>query len=164
MNILVHFRRMIGSGVECYAGAMLPKLSYNSRTSDMNRGIVGLLLLLLATGKATACSCWGAEGFAREDSPVAKKVFASPELVLVHARVSKVHPDHSADIEILETFQGQAPRVLIPLSAPNNTCSTSLAIGEERVFLTKTGIVNLCGKMDPTPQLIQFLRKQRKGQ
>ena len=127
----------------------------------MNRQIVGLILILLFAGDAVACSCWGAKGFARDDSPIAKKVFSSPELTLVHARVSNVAPDSSAEIEVLEVFQGNAPNVLISLSEPNNMCSTSLSVGEERVFLTMNGSVGLCGKMEPTPELIQFLRKKK---
>ena len=84
------------------------------------RQIVGFILMVLFAGEAAACSCWSAEGFARDDSPIAKRVFSSPELILVHARVSKVAADNSAEIEVLEVFQGNAPKVLIPLSEPNN--------------------------------------------
>ena len=63
--------------------------------------ILGLILVLAASQEAIACSCWGAEGFAGDDSPIAKKVFSSPDLILVHARVRKVSNDNSADIEVI---------------------------------------------------------------
>jgi hypothetical protein len=82
--------------------------------------------------------------------------------LVVHARVTKVHADHSADVEVIELFKGAKPTVLVPLADPQAMCGTRLEVGEERVFFVYSRPLTSCGKVEPSPELLQALRRENK--
>jgi hypothetical protein len=133
---------------------------HSTRSLDRTGRMVALarILVALATlyvSSVGACSCISPESVTRER-------ILSQTKTIVHARVTKVHADRSADIEVLETFKGSPPRALVPLSGPGSACGTSFELGEERIFFLNDAEVSLCDKFLPTSKLIEVLRKRDK--
>ena len=126
------------------------------RTSAVNvrLDILAVLLTIISTS-SDACSCLAIDP-GHLDSRLER---AS---VIVHARVSSVRADGSAEIVVIETFKGLSPKVLVPLP-PNRMCGTTLTPDEERIFfLYDQPVLTVCNKHPADQELLQALRK-RKG-
>jgi hypothetical protein len=116
-------------------------------------------ILLLSASQAEACSC--IPSFAIVEVPATRARFIKDAKIIVHARVTKVLPDHTGQIEIIESFKGGRPVSLTPLSFPA-MCGTTFTAGEERVYFVYDGEVNACGKYHPSPELLRALREGAK--
>ena len=81
------------------------------------RAFIAAALVGAYVEAASACSCLG--GLA--ESQLNRERVVSAAKVVVHARVSWVNSDRSANIEVLETFKGIPPAVEARQSLPSRT-------------------------------------------
>jgi hypothetical protein len=105
-------------------------------------------------GAAQACSCADIS----RASPARLADFVAQAERVVHARVLGAAPAREARIEVLESFKGSGDR-LEALRGNDANCGFSFVPGEERVYFVFGGVVNLCGRAQPAPELLERLRK-----
>lgn len=122
----------------------------------LRHAVTGFFFLLAIPGAALACSC---ADLSRASAASLKLRFANAERVL-HGRVSEVPSPHEAVIEVLESFKG-AGATLAALPANEASCGVQFAPGEEYVYFVFNGLVNLCGRAPPRPELLARLRTLR---
>lgn len=119
---------------------------------------IGAAAALLAgavfTPGALACSCADISRAA----PARLADFVARAERVVHARVAGLASPHEARIDVIESFKGTGER-LEALRGNDANCGFAFAQGEERVYFVFGGVVNLCGRAAPAPELIARLRK-----
>jgi hypothetical protein len=116
--------------------------------------IAAAAALLCGAGAAHACSCADIS----RASPARLADFVAQAERVVHARVLSAAPAREARIEVLESFKGSGDR-LEALRGNDANCGFSFVRGEERVYFVFGGVVNLCGRAQPAPELLERLRK-----
>ena len=119
--------------------------------------------LALISTSGWCCTCVSPDSFV--ESQLTRDRIVRGTALIFHARVTAVHSDRSAEVEVLEHFKGAAPKLLRPSAKPESACGTSLKVGEERVFFMQspTADVISCNKYPVTPQLIEILRQRNNG-
>ena len=110
---------------------------------------------LLPAG-ALACTC---ADISRASQARLADFVARAERV-VHARVMERLSLRQARIEVIESFKGTGER-LEALKGNEANCGFTFSPGEERVYFVFGGVVNLCGRTAPEPDLLGRLRKLR---
>lgn len=108
---------------------------------------------LFAPG-ALACTCADVS----RATPARLADFVARAERVVHARVVGLVSPREARIEVIESFKGAGER-LEALRGNDANCGFSFAAGEERVYFVYGGVVNLCGRAAPGPELLGRLRK-----
>ncbi|HWJ00006.1 MAG TPA: hypothetical protein VNU96_13385 [Burkholderiales bacterium] len=111
-----------------------------------------LFAALCACG-ALACSCTDIS----RASPARLADFVARAERVVHARVAERLSLRQARIEVIESFKG-AGEQLEALRGNEANCGFTFSPGEERVYFVFGGVVNLCGRAAPEPELLARLR------
>lgn len=103
---------------------------------------------------AYACSCADISRAA----PARLADFVAQADRVVHARVVGLVSWHEARIEVIESFKGSGER-LQALPGNEANCGFNFIPREERVYFVFGGVVNLCGRAAPAPELLERLRQ-----
>jgi hypothetical protein len=103
---------------------------------------------------AAACSCTDIS----RANPARLADFVARAERVVHARVVERLSLRQARIEVIESFKGAGER-LEALKGNEANCGFTFTPGEEHVYLVFGGVVNLCGRAPPEPELLARLRK-----
>jgi hypothetical protein len=112
-----------------------------------------VVLAVLADG-ALACSCADISRAA----PARLADFVARAERVVHARVIERVSLHEARIQVIESFKGAGER-LESQRGSEAACGLSFAAAEEGVYFVFGGAVNLCGRVAPSAELLERLRK-----
>ena len=112
------------------------------------------LLAALFSSGALACKCADISHAA----PARLADFVARAERVVHARVAERLSLRQARIEVIESFKG-AGEQLEALRGNEANCGFTFSPGEERVYFVFGGVVNLCGRAAPEPELLARLRK-----
>lgn len=119
---------------------------------------IGAAALVLAAGffasGALACSCVDIS----RASPARLADFVARAERVVHARVVDLVSWQEARIRVVESFKGAGER-LEALPGNDANCGFRFIPGEEHVYFVFGGVVNLCGRASPQPELIARLRR-----
>src|SRR5262245_10492726 len=113
-----------------------------------------LAACVLVVPGAAACSCTDIS----RANPARLADFVARAERVVHARVVERFSLRQARIEVIESFKGAGER-LEALKGNEANCGFTFTPGEERVYFVFGGVVNLCGRAPPGPELIARLRK-----
>lgn len=103
---------------------------------------------------AVACSCADIS----RASPARLADFVARAERVVHARVVDLVTWQEARIQVIESFKGSGER-LEALPGNDANCGFRFTPGEERIYFVFGGVVNLCGRAAPQPELIARLRR-----
>ncbi|HEY7238441.1 MAG TPA: hypothetical protein VH600_04675 [Burkholderiales bacterium] len=114
------------------------------------------LFAALFSSGAAACSCADISRAA----PARLADFVARAERVVHARVAERISPREARIEVIESFKGEGER-LEALKGNEANCGFTFSLGEERVYFVFGGVVTLCGRAAPEPNLLGQLRKLR---
>ena len=107
---------------------------------------------------ALACSCADVS----RASPARLADFVARAERVVHGRVVALVSPQEARIQVVESFKGAGER-LEALRGNDANCGFSFTPGEERIYFVFGGVVNLCGRAAPQPELIARLRRLGAG-
>ena len=108
----------------------------------------------LAASGAAACSCTDIS----RASPARLADFVARADRVVYGRVVERFSLREARIEVIESFKGAGER-LEALKGTQANCGFAFTAGEEHVYFVFGGVVNLCGRATPEPELLARLRK-----
>jgi hypothetical protein len=103
---------------------------------------------------ALACSCTDVS----RATPARLADFVVRAERVVHARVVERISPREARIEVIESFKGAGER-LEALRGNDANCGFSFVAGEVRVYFVFSGVVTLCGRATPRPELLARLRR-----
>ena len=116
------------------------------------------LLAILSSAGALACSCADVS----RATPARLADFVAQAERVVYGRVVERFSLREARIEVIESFKGSGER-LEALRGNGANCGFTFAAGEERVYFVFSGVVTLCGRAAPRPELLARLRKLKVG-
>ena len=116
------------------------------------RLVLGALLTALAADANAMCIAPSSY----EDADFLRRALESADAI-VHAKVIEVVRAHEARIRIIESFKGE-PSVLKSASYANTSVALRFELGMEAVFVVDRGEVSACGRLPPSPRLLESLR------
>ena len=95
-----------------------------------------------------------------EDAQFLHSIFESADAI-VHAKVVEVVRAHEARIRIIESFKG-APSVLKSDFYAYTSIALRFEPDTEAVFVVHKGEVSACGRLSPSPRLLERLRAYKR--
>jgi hypothetical protein len=115
-----------------------------------------LLVHLLWSANAIACSCYDEIHYLQPGSWSAKDVASTSDII--HARVIEVLPSGNARIQSLKVLKGAGEVQVLSPDARLPTCEIRFKRGEEFIYLLDANAsVHLCNRLKPTRRLLRHI-------
>jgi hypothetical protein len=122
--------------------------------------LAAIALCAIAPRVTFACSCVPDSWYFEKES-FAREAMERQDFI-IHARVTELLDPLNARIEVIEVLKGPANlQSLKAQEGPSASCGTQFQVGEEKIFMSSSGSVNLCQKLTPDPRVLESLRKYR---